>query len=137
MYDSKCNKNPPGPTVDVSCYNIFECLHMDFQFYTPMSIRGFTSALTVVCAKASYPFAFPTKTKSPPIEIFTWFISTIRAMGYIAIYIRVDEDGSLARSTEFCNAVVDSNCVLQTTGGGNSEGNGKVERPHRTMANMV
>ena len=123
-------KVPKGPTVSVLHYDIFECLHIDFQFFGTKSIRGFTAALTMICARSSYPFTFPTRSKSPPVEIFTWFINTIRKMGYSALFVRVDEDASLARSKEFCSVVVSHGCILQTTGGGNSEANGKVERPH-------
>ena len=96
-----------------------------------------TTALTIACSKTTYPFVFPATTKSPPLEIVSWFLSTICSMGYLATFVRVDEDGSLARSSEFCQLIVDSNCILHTTGGGNSEANGKVERTHRTLANMV
>ena len=58
-------------------------------------------------------------------------------MGYQIHIIRVDEDGSLACSSEFCEAIVQENIVLQTTGGGNSENNGMVERANQFDANMV
>ena len=40
-------------------------------------------------------------------------------------YIRVDEDGALSRSEEFCKVVRNSNIVLHTTGGYASNKNGK------------
>ncbi len=58
-------------------------------------------------------------------------------MGYEVIFIRVYENGALARSSEFCTTVINLQCVLETTGGGNSENNGKVERPNRIKGDMV
>ena len=64
-------------------------------------------------------------------------MTTVRKMGYKCLYVRVDEDKSLARSSEFAALLIKLNCVMQTTGGHNSENNGKVERPHRTLGDMV
>lgn len=130
-------KVPKGPTTNVSIYENFMCLHMDFQFFGVKSLRGFTTALTIVCAHSSYPFAFPLKSKTPPLDVVKWFIMTVRKMGYKALFIRVDEDKALAGSSEFNKLLIEMNCILQTTGGGNSENNGKVERSHRTLADMV
>jgi hypothetical protein len=58
-------------------------------------------------------------------------------MGFEVTFIRVDEDGALARSAEFCQLIVDLSCLLQTTAGGNSTNNGRVERGNRTKANMI
>ena len=58
-------------------------------------------------------------------------------MGYIINFLRVDEDGSLANNSHFCEFVFKQSCILETTGGGNSENNGRVERGNRTKADMV
>eukprot|EP00978_Attheya_sp_CCMP212_P000634 scaffold1239_cov52-Attheya_sp.AAC.2 len=57
------------------------CLHLDFTFFNKVSIRKCTSAFFITDATTSYPFAFPTRSKRPPITIFRWFISVIRGMG--------------------------------------------------------
>ena len=133
----KANKVPKGVTANVSVLENFMCLHLDFQFFGVKSLRGCTSALTIACAHSSYIFAFPTKSKSPPLDIVKWFVNTIRSMGYKAIFFRVDEDRALARSSEFSSLILELNGIIQTTGGYNSENNGKVERPHRTLGDMV
>ena len=135
--ETKTRKLPRGKLVDHTMMKPFQQLHMDFSFDNHVSIRGMTSALGVVCASTSYPFGFPTKNKTPPLETVCYLIKTLRKMGFEVNFIRVDEDGSLAKSAEFCRLIVQLNCVLQTTSGGNSENNGKVERPHQTQANMV
>ena len=61
---------------------------------------------------------FPTKSRSPQIDITLYLLQTIRSMGYRVLFIRVDEDGAFARSSEFCQMIVEENIVLQTTGGG-------------------
>ena len=54
----------------------------------------------------------------------------------IMLVIRVDEGGELAHSTEFCSSVLDHTLNLETTGGYCSVLNGKIERPHQTIAKM-
>lgn len=58
-------------------------------------------------------------------------------MGYRPQCVVVDEDGALARSLEFCERVIHLTLVLDTTGGGNSEFNVKIECQHQTRADMV
>lgn len=134
---SKSNKLPRGKTVDKSDLAPFQRLHVDFSFFGETSIRGFTSALDITCASTSYTIGFPTRSKTPPLDIMRWLISTLRSMGHIVTFIRVDEDGSLANSSEFCSLLMRLNCLLETTGGGNSTNNGMVEVGNRTKANMV
>lgn len=134
---SKATRIPRGQLTDVSTLEPFKRLHMDFAFYSVTSIRGFTSNLTIVCASTSYPFAFPTKSKSSPLDLVRWFIETLRKIGRDPVFVRVDEDGALAKCSHFCELIVNLECVLESTGGSNSENNGKVERPHGTLANMM
>ena len=134
---TKAHKLPRGALVDKTHMPPFSTLHLDFHFYNVKSIRGFVSALAAVCSSTSYPFNFPTKSRSPPIEITLYLIRTIRSMGYQVLFIQVDEDGAFARSSEFCQMIVEENIVLQTTGGGNSENNGMVERQNQFDANIV
>ena len=134
---TKTNKLPRGKDVDKSKLKPFNRLHLDFAFYGVTSIRGFTAALDITCGATSYAFGFPTKAKTPPLDIVQWSINTIRTMGYEVIFIRVDEDSSLANSSEFCSLIKKLNCLLETTGGGNSTNNGMVETGNRSRANMV
>jgi hypothetical protein len=51
------------------------------------------------------------------------------------VYIRVDEDGALARSSAFATFIRDEEQLnLKTTVGYTPFLNGKVERPDRTLA---
>ena len=93
--------------------------------------------MAAVCSSTSYPFNFPTKSKSAPIEIALYLIRTIRSLGHQVVFIRVDEGGELARSSEFCQIIVEENVILQTTGGGNSENNGVVERANQFDADLL
>ena len=58
-------------------------------------------------------------------------------MGYTVLFIRVDEDSSLANSSEFCALIQSVNCLLETAGTGNSTNNGMVETGNKAKANMV
>ena len=133
----KATKLPRGKLVDCTPLAPFQRLHVDFSFFTVVSIRGFSSALDVTCASTSYPFGFPTKSKSPPIEILRWLIGSLRSMGHVVNFIRVDEGGELANSSSFAEFVFKCDCVMESTGAGNSTNNGKVERQNRTKADMT
>ena len=116
-----------GPLHNTNNIAPFTILHFDFQFFGVKSIRGFTSSLAVVCGSTSYPFNFPTKSKAPPIDILIYVLNTVKTMGFNTVYCHMDEDGALARCSEFCKTIVDQACILRTTGGGNSSNNGIVE----------
>ena len=73
----KATKLPKGKLVDPTPVAPFQRLHVDFSFFPVVSIRSFTTALDVACATT---FGFPTKTKSPPIEILRWLLGTLRSM---------------------------------------------------------
>jgi hypothetical protein len=133
----KADKLPRGNLVDKTQLAPFQRLHIDFSFFTIKSIRGFTSSLDVECGSTSYPFSFPTKNKAPPLDPIRFTINTLRSQGFQVNFIRVDEDKALANSAEFCKLICDMNCILETTGGGNSTNNGMVERGNRVNANMV
>ena len=51
-------------------------------------------------------------------------------------FIRVDEDGALARSSEFMKTCHNMNIIVQTTGGDASSLNDKSESPNKTLANI-
>ena len=73
---------------------------------------------------------FPTQSRSAPLEQMRYFVGNLRLQGYSTDVVRMDEDGSLARSTEFMMMCTEElKLVVQTTGGYNSENNGMVESP--------
>ncbi len=134
---AKARRLPRGKLVDKTLLDPMKRLHLDFSFYTITSLRGYTTCLTIVCAATSYPFTFPTKSKTSPLRLVKWFINAIRGTGREVVFIRVDEDGALANCSHFCELIIQLNCILETTGGYNSENNGMVEQPHGTLADMM
>lgn len=134
---AKSRKLPRGKLVDKTILEPFKSLHIDFAFYTEVSIRGFTANLTIVCSSTSYPFVYATKSKTTPLRLLEWFITTIRKAGGEVCFVRVDEDGALARCSHFCALLVKLGIIMQTTGGYNSTNNGMAERAHGTLADMV
>lgn len=135
---SKATKLPCGKVSDKSNLKPFERIHTDFSFFGCEPIQGFTTALDITCASTDYTLSFPTCSKSPPLEIVIWVVNTLRSMGHIVSFIRVDEDGSLAWSTEFKLVVMKQlMCLLEMTGPGDSANNGAVEVGNWVKANMV
>jgi hypothetical protein len=107
---AKPRKLHRGPLTDKTNLPPFTRLHLDFAFFGVESIRGFHSALTLVCGSTSYPFSIPTRSRAPPIDIFRYIIRCLRSLGWNVVFIRVDRDGALANSAEFCKVVIDENC---------------------------
>ena len=112
---------------DWSQYSPGESIHMDFAFMPQTSIRGFTSFLSVKDAATNYTWIFLSRNKRPPLDVLTFFISILKKEQRIIRYVRVDEDGALANSTEFCKLLILHHITLQTTGGYASSLNGKSE----------
>ena len=79
---TKTNKLPRGCLEDKTQLPPFGRLHLDFHFFNVVSICGFSSALAAVCGSTSYMFNFPTKSRSPPVQIAMYLIRTIRSMGH-------------------------------------------------------
>ena len=134
---SKPTLSARGKLVDKTNLAPFQRIHVDFSFFTVQSIRGFTSGLDVTCSSTSYPFSFPTKSKAPLVDTLQWLINCLKKVGYEINFIRVDEGGELARSASFTKFVCLNDCVMETTGGGNSCNNGMVERGNMTKADMI
>jgi hypothetical protein len=112
-------------------------LHIDFSFWNVVSIHSFTSLLSIIDGKDRMLWSFPTASKRPPIQILDFFFTMLQHDSIIIQAIWVDEDGALANSTEFCDFLVECHISLDTTSGYASFLNGEIERPHRTIANMV
>lgn len=87
------------------------------MFLYNKSICGFNSLFTVICEDTSYPFGFPVKMKRPPLEVLKLIILILQQLKLSITYIRVDEDGSLSKSTECCSLISTLDLVLETTGG--------------------
>lgn len=132
MNTAKACQLPHGPTtVDVSRVPPFSILHLDFSFFGKVSLGGYTTVLDIVCASTSFAIGFTSKSKSPPLDYITYVVKTLHLQGYNPFCCMVDEDGALARLSEFCQLIIHVNMVFDATGGGNSTTHGKVERQHQ------
>jgi hypothetical protein len=80
---------------------------------------------------------FPTASKRVPLEILEFFFGALSKENITVLGVRVDEDGALANNTEFSDFLLARSIPLESTGGYASFLNGKIERPHRTIANVV
>ena len=98
-----------------------ELIHMDFDLYNITSIGGFTSMLSVVCAKTRTLFAFPTAYKLPPVRIICFILTKFNTEQHPYNGVRVDEYGALANSTDITNLLVDDFKIsMENTGGDSS-----------------
>jgi hypothetical protein len=134
---SKFSHPPKGPTTSTSHLSPGQLLHIDFGFRDITSHRGFSSMLLIIDAKTCMLWIFCTANKRAPIKILSYFFSIMKKENKNITTIRVDEDGALARSYEFTELLLQHSITLETTGGYASFLNGKVERPNRTIADMV
>ena len=123
--------------ADVSKFAPGFMLQMDFSFFNVKSICGFTSTFVVICSTTAYIFGYPFRSKRPPLEILKFLVAKLRNQDKNVVFIRFDEDGALARSSEFMNTCHNMNIIFQTTGGDASYINCKSEIPNNTLANIT
>ena len=100
-------------------------LQMDFSFFNGEIIRVFNSTFVAICSATSYPFGFPSRIKRPPFDILKFLVTTLKNQDKNVAFIKVDEDVSLARSSEFMKTCYNMNITVQTTGVYASSLNGK------------
>ena len=102
---------------------------MDFAFYTVTSIHGFTSMLTVVCAKNRMLWVLPNASKISPVCIIHLMMTTLMNEQKPCKHVRVYEDSELENSTDVKNLLVDEFKIsMETTGGDAYWINGNNER---------
>lgn len=108
-----------------------------FSFWDVVSVRDFTSLLSIIDTKTRNLWNFPTASKCPPIHILSYFLAILKKKGVQTIAIWVDEDGAFARSSEFTSFLIHHNVTMETTGCYASWLIGRIERPCHTIANKV
>ncbi len=101
------------------------------------SREGYAAYLLIVDSKTRQCWVFNTKTKEPPIKTVDLFLQRYGLKDGTQRYIRTDLGGELANSQDFRNLIAAHGYLLETTGPDASSQNGRGERPHRTLANMV
>ncbi len=134
---AKFSHPPKGHTVDTTHLRRGELLHIDFAFWDITSLRGFTSMLSIIDAKTRMLWLFCTASKGSPIHIIEYLLDMLHKENCSPMTIRVDEEGSLARCADFTKFLIHRRLTLETTGGHSSFLNGKIERPHRTISQLV
>ena len=122
---TKSTKIPRGPTIDVSKISPGFMLQIYFAFLNVKIICGLTSTLVDICAATSYLFGFPSRSKRPPLDILKFIFATLKNQDKKVSFIRVDENGGLARSSELMKTCHNLNIIVQTTGVYASSLNGK------------
>ena len=98
---------------------------------------GYSAYVLIVDHKTRYTWVFLTKNKKPPIQMIKTFLNIYGLKNDGVKLIRTDQGGELARSQQFRNIVSACGYQVEITGADNSSQNGKAERPHRTLANMM
>jgi hypothetical protein len=101
------------------------------------SHEGYVAYLLIVDGHTRQAWVYPTKTKEPPIETVNLFLQRFGLRDGTQRYIRTDQGGELAKSDAFRDIVAKHGYVVESTGPDASSQNGRGERPHRTLANMV
>ena len=134
---TKATKITRGTTIDVSGFISVFMLQMDSIFFNVESIHVFTPKNLAVCSSTSHPFGFTSRSKRPPLEILKFLITTLRNQDKKVAFIRVDEEGELARYFEFMKIFNDMNIIVQTKGGDAYSLNGKIKIPNKTPANIT
>ena len=124
----------------------FQRLQMDFGFVQVKndetsnkllrSRQGFSSYLLIIDEYTRYMWAFPTKSKSPPSDIIDQFLIQYKRSSGLR-RIRTDLGKELARSTLVRTTISKHGYTLEPTAPNSSFQNSKVERPHRTLGNMM
>ena len=110
---TKANKTPRVPTTDVSKISPGFMLQIDFAFFNVESIRGFTSTFVAIWSATSYPFGFPSRSTRPPLDILKILVMTLRNQDKKVAFIRVDEYGALARTSEFMKTCHNMNIIVR------------------------
>ena len=133
----KGTKVPRGPLVSDEWLLPGALFHLDFWFPGVTSIRKNEACLTIIDGKTRTLCQFPVKSRRPPLRIITYFIDLVRQLKLPFVSVRIDEDGALAQSADFCRLMAEKSVIMQTTAGYNSTNNGKAERPHYSMQNYM
>ena len=134
---TKATRINRGPTTGIS--NIFPgfMLQMYFAFFNVEIIRGFTSTFVAIRSSTSLPFVFPSRSKRPPLDNLKFIVTTLRNQDNKVSFIRVDEDGALARSSEFMKKCHTMNTIVHNKGVYVYAISGKSESTIKTLYNII
>ena len=117
-YTQNMTTFPKETTVHTTNLQPGELIHMYFSFWNLTSIHGFTSMLTVVCAKTRMIWLFHTVSKIDPVRIILFVLTTINNEQHPCKCVRVDEYVTFSNWTDVTNfTVYYINILMKTTGG--------------------
>lgn len=102
------------------------------------SIDGKRCYCLIVDRATRYMWVIVSDSKEPPVNAVRDFLKKFRSKAS-QCSVRLDQDKALGKSKEFLKMLSekDVDFILQFTGTDSSAQNGLVERPHRTLADMV
>ncbi len=93
------------------------------------SYDGYSSYLLIVNNKSSMTWIFPTRSKSPPLEIIQLFLRTFGRDRNVGGFIRCNQGGKLARSHTLVNmALTEFGYKVEPTGADSPSQNGQAEK---------
>lgn len=102
------------------------------------SYDGFSSYLVIVDEAKRTGWVFCTKSREPPVELVSLFLTTYGRPFEQGGFIRCDQGGELARSTRFVDTMLHKfNYRVEATGADSPSQNGGAERWNRTFAVTV
>ena len=101
------------------------------------SIDGYRSYFIIIDRKTRYLWVFLTKTKKPPLDIFTHFLKEHGHPSASNRTIRSDKGGELWGSESFRQVVLDAGYIMEPTAPDAAFQNGRVEKPNGTLAKTV
>ena len=100
------------------------------------SKEGYNCYLLIADEYSRHLWIFLFANKKPPISAVTTFLNTHGTHTGLR-RIRTDQGGELAKSSDFRACVQKAGYTLESTGAGASFQSAIVERPHRTLADMM
>ena len=116
-YTANMTIPPKVTTVDTTNLQPVELIHVYFTLYNVTSVRGFTSMITLVCGRTIIIWVFITASKISPVWIIILILTILKNEKNPCRCVRVYEDGTLAKSIDFTNLLVDDLIIsIETTG---------------------
>ena len=107
-----------GTTFYTSNFQPGKLIHTDFSFYNVTSIYGFTSILTLVCAKTRMLWVSPNASKISPVRIILLILTTLKHGQHPCKGIIVDKDAALENSIDVTKLFIEGlKLSMETTSG--------------------
>ena len=121
------------------CLKIFPWVHASDGVFVFQCWKHLWMYLDFCGYKLCYfiPFGFPYWIKLPTLDILKFLVTTLSNQDKIVTFVQVDEDGELARSSEFMKTCHNMNIIVKDTGVDASLLNGKSEIPNKTLADIT